>query len=211
MRALTIVFTIFALAAGLTVALAAGPATAPTTRPTSQPAAPPSTQPEAMVPAAALRDANAKLDVLREQLRDAYRQINELQDQLAALRNQTASAAPPPPPSRSPSAPPRAAPAPGSSGGSSPGSAGLGPTILTVEGRSLREGMSVDQVSGVCVRVLGWEGPQQLEKTGDETVYRWRKWKTTEGDKYHAQQRVSVASLTCTFKSGKLVSCKWTA
>src|SRR3954451_22900854 len=105
MRALTIVYAIFALAAGL----AAGPATAPT----SQPAAPPSTQPAEMVPASALRDANAKLDVLRDQLREAYRQINELQEQLAALRNQSASA-PLPPPAKSPPGSSRTASAPGS-------------------------------------------------------------------------------------------------
>jgi hypothetical protein len=174
-------------------ALAAGPATAPTSQPTS----PPSTQPASQVPAAALREANARIAQLEDQLRDAYRQINDLQEQLAALRKQVAAA------------PPAAA----GRGAAAPHDNALGATIVMVEGRALRAGMTVDQVTTVLLSrpLLGWEGAQQLEKTGDETLFRWRKWGETEGDKYHAKQRMIVAQLTGTFQNGKLVSCKWTA
>jgi hypothetical protein len=165
---------------------------APGTQPTTQPATQPTTQASQME---ALREATAQIRQLRDQLQDAYRQIHDLQDQVAQLQKRSPSGGPP---------------RPAAAGKTDPNE--LGEVIVRVENRAVRAGMTVDQATtAITGGHSNWDGPQQTERTGDETVFRWRKWETKPGDTYHAAQRVVVGTLTATFKNGKMIHCKWSS
>ena len=182
-------------------AVLAAPATQLTTKPSTQPTGQPK---EIMVPIALLREANDKIAELQDKLREAYQQINDLQQQLATLQGQQGAAAPP------------LGPAPAAPVAKAGDSAGLGATLVTVDKSPIRVGMTVDQVTAALARDRQtglhegkWDPPMQIERTGDETVYRWKKWGMSKGDKYHTEQRIVTAQIIATFKGGRLVGCKW--